>query len=480
MADAIVVGGSIAGLAIALALSEAGYQVRVLERSVPPPEGPVEQAVRDWHRPSVPQAIHSHTLTSVGVRTLRRRAPQVLTAALEAGAELLDLLEALPPLIEDRAREVGDDDLVALACRRTVLEQLLYRTVRDLPGVRFHHRTVVRGLVLDTSGEQVRGVHTADGEMLPTSLVIDATGRRAESREWLTQAAISVAEDLVEPSGITGYSRQYRLRGTQRPGPLNRGNASGGVWDHYAAALHPADNHTFAVSVMMPAGDRATGNLREPGAFTAVARATPGMGAWLAPGVSEPLTPVNVIACPPNTLRGVATARQRPLAGLFVVGDAACVTNPMYGRGISLALDHAFQLADLLTGALPDQALGQAAARLSEQFFTPWYEFASREDAERTAQWRAMIGAGGPSSSLPEQGGNKPGLGQARAAALTDGLVWRSVTRVIMGLNTPAETLGDEKFRARVEQAPPIPAGTLPAVPSRDELLELIVAAEGT
>ncbi|MFJ3899496.1 FAD-dependent oxidoreductase [Streptomyces sp. NPDC090083] len=476
MTNATVVGASIAGLTAALALSGAGYEVRVLERSAPPPEGPLEQAVRDWHRPTLPQAVHSHTLTSVGVRTLRRRAPQLLTTALEAGAELLDLLEALPPPVENRAREVGDDDLVALACRRSVLELLLYRTVRNLPQVRISHGTVVRGLALDSSGERVLGVRTGDGEVLPASVVIDATGRRAESRDWLTAAGIPVAEDLVTPSAITGYSRQYRLRDTGRPGPLNRGNATGGVWDHYAAALHPADNHTFAVAVMVPPGDHATARLREPGAFTAAARATPGLGAWLAPGVSDPLTPVNVIACPPNTLRGTVTTRQRPVAGLFAVGDAACVTNPLYGRGMSLAMDHAFQLADLLAGAAPDQSLGEAAARLAEQYFTPWYQLAARDDAQRAAQWQAATSG---DRSPPQQPGGGPSPAQVRAAALTDGLVWRSVTRVIMGLSTPAEAFGDEKFQARVEQAPPIDPALLPAAPSREEFLRLIAATEG-
>ncbi|MFG2531766.1 NAD(P)-binding protein [Streptomyces sp. NPDC048516] len=43
MADAIVVGGSIAGLATALALSSAGYHVRVLERAAPLPTGQLDR-----------------------------------------------------------------------------------------------------------------------------------------------------------------------------------------------------------------------------------------------------------------------------------------------------------------------------------------------------------------------------------------------------------------------------------------------------
>ncbi|MFG2531767.1 NAD(P)/FAD-dependent oxidoreductase [Streptomyces sp. NPDC048516] len=426
------------------------------------------------------QAIHSHTLTSLGVRVLRRRAPQLLTAALDAGAELLDLIKALPALIEDRTREVGDDDLVTLACRRTVLEMLMYRTVRDLPQVRIDHGTAVRGLVLDSSSEQVRGVRTNTGEVVSAAVVIDATGRRAESRGWLAAAGVPVVEDLVQPCAITGFSRQYRLRGTGRPGPLNRGGAAGGVWDHYAAALHPGDSRTFAIAVMVLTGDRATAGLRATDAFTAAARATPDIGAWLAPGVSEPLTPVNVITCPPNVLRGTATTRQRPVAGLFTVGDAACVTNPLYGRGMSLAVEHAFQLADLLADASTDQALSQAAARLTERLFTPWYEFQAQEDRERTARWKAAATGGDRSATpRPEPPGDRTSTGQVQAAALTDGLVWRSLTRVFMGLSTPATAFGDEKFLARVAQAPPIDPAGLPPVPGRDEFVRVIAAAKG-
>ncbi|WP_405876674.1 FAD-dependent monooxygenase [Streptomyces sp. NBC_01136] len=479
MADAVVAGASIAGLAAALALAGTGHRVRVLERSAPPPDGPIEQAASSWHRPTVPQAIHSHTLTSVGVQVLRTRAPRVLQAALAAGAELLDLTEALPPLVEDRTRQVDDDQLAALACRRSVLELVLYRAVRALPQVRIDHGITVRGLALDPSLRRVRAVLTSGGERLPAGLVVDATGRRADSRDWLAAAGVPLAEDLTHPSAITGYSRQYRLRGTTRPGPLNRGNAAGGVWDHYAAALHPGDNHTFAVAVMMPPGDRQTAGLREAEGFTAAARATPGIGAWLAPSVAEPLTPVNIIGCPPNRLSGHATTRQRPVAGLFPVGDAACVTNPLYGRGMSLALDHAFRLADLAAGAEADSDLGHAAARLAEELFTPWYEFAVQEDRQRAARWSAATGTGHPAAPRQKASGEQAGPNQVQAATLTDPLVWRSVTRVLMGLSTPAEVFGDDKFLARVRQAPPLDPALLPPAPSRHELVQAVKTTEG-
>ncbi|MDQ1033714.1 2-polyprenyl-6-methoxyphenol hydroxylase-like FAD-dependent oxidoreductase [Streptomyces sp. V3I8] len=486
MADVVIVGASIAGLATALAMGGAGHRVRVLERADAPPQGPPGEVALDWDRPTVPQAVHSHTISSSAVAVLRSRVPRLLERLTENGAELLDLLDALPPLVTDRAREVGDEELVALACRRNVLELLLYRTAQELPHVGIEHNVTVRGAEFDPApGARIRSVTDADGRRVPADVVVDATGRRTESRSWLEAAGVPLAPDLTVPSAMTGFSRHYRLRSPGRPAPLNRGNATAGVWDHYAAALHPGDNGTFAIALMMPTGDRETASLRDPAAFGAVARATPGLGPWLEPGVSEALTPVNVIACPPNTLRGTVTDRQEPVAGLFAVGDAACVTNPLFGRGMSLALRHAFELADLIGTGRVDHATSRAAARLAERVYLPWYEAAARDDGRRSALWDASRGISpaepAPSSGSAPSPGPAAGSGpvQLRDAMLSDAWVWRAMTRSVMGLRPPAEVFGDEKFLARVRQAPPVDPALIPSAPTREELLGILASSGG-
>ncbi|OAR26500.1 hypothetical protein A8W25_10265 [Streptomyces sp. ERV7] len=467
---AVVAGAGIAGLAGALALHGIGYRVLVLERGAEPPAGPVEVAAASWVRPAVPQGIHSHTLTSLGVKVLRERAPHVLDAALAAGARLLDLTEALPP--GEGGREPGDEELVALGCRRTALELVLYRAVVALPGVEVRHGPAVGALELDPGDGRVRAVRTDGGERIAADVVIDATGRHAAARSWLRGAGVPVAEDRVGPSGLSGFTRFYRLTGEGRPGPLNRGNAAGDIFDHYAGVLHPGDNNTFSIALATLPGDRALHGLLTPAGFTAAARATPGLAAWLADGASEPISPVHAITSPPNTLRGTATSRQRPVPGLFPLGDAACVTNPLFGRGMSLALAHAFRLADLLAAhPTVDAALSRAAAREAESLFLPWYEQSAAADRERIARWRARIqGASAPAA--------RPSASAALAsAARTDGTVWRGLTRMLMGLTTPEELLGDEKLHARVRGAAPAPAR--PQAPARDTLVRLVGAAEG-
>jgi 2-polyprenyl-6-methoxyphenol hydroxylase-like FAD-dependent oxidoreductase len=462
---AVVVGGSVAGLATALALGDAGYQVEVLERAAPP-DG-------DRHRATVPQARHSHTFTSLGVRLLRERAPDVLTAALAAGATLLDLTAALPAGPDGRTSEVDDDELVALACRRSTFESALYRVVHARRPVSIRHGVTVRGLLLDRSRRCVTGVVTEDGTRVPAGVVVDATGHRAASRSWLAAAGIPVPADLTSPSGLRGFTRFYRLAGPTRPGPLNRGNGAGDIWDHYAGVLHPGDGDTFSIALGVLPDDPAMDALRQPAAFTAAARATPGITPWLVDGVAVPISPVYAITSPPNALRGIATARRPPVAGLFPVGDAACVTNPLFGRGMSLAFAHAFQLADLLAAG-PGSA--GAAARIAEVLFEPWYEQSVRADQERIARWTAAVD-GRPAPELPAT--DRPTMRDAARAAAADGTVWRGVVRVQMGLSTPAATFADEKFVARIRQAPAPPTDTRPAAPTRAELVRLVAAADG-
>ena len=485
MATTVIAGGGIAGLALALALGGRGHRVRVLEKSEPPPDGPVVKSAELWQRPTVPQAAHDHILNALGVRTLRRHAPAVLDAALEAGARLVDLTLAAPA----GARERIDADLVTLVVRRPVLDLVLHRAVQALPGVTVSHRTAVAGLLLDPAGptgHQVTGVVTDGGETVPADVVVDATGRRSASRSWLAAAGVPVPDDLTGPSRLRAFGRFYRLRDPDGPppGPLNRGDAAGGIWDHYSAALHPADNDVFAITLGTLPGDRATTALRTPGVFTAACRLSPHLADWVDENAVQPLGPVRVIGMPPNILRSTATGRGRPVAGLLQAGDAACVTDAMFGRGMSLALAHAFSLADLIEQhPAADGELSRSATEVVDRVLRPWYDRSAHDSWSRVARWRAEAGvpldaeAARPTSPVPAHD-----WAAAMAAAATDRTVWRGMTRIRTSLSTPAEVFADEEFLARVRAAadapqPSVPPGSEP--PTRAELLHAIAAQEG-
>ena len=412
MARVVVVGGSIAGLAAALAFAKHGNEVLVLERGSPPPDGPAGEAGQRWSRPTVPSFGHSHTLPSLGVTTLLERAPEVIKAALDADAVLLDVVP-------------GAGELVALACRRPTLEVVLHRIVESLPGVEIRHGVRVTGLNL--VGRRVTGVLAA-GELLPAEIVIDATGRSARARAWLAALGIPLAPDRAGPTAMHVFCRFYERHGAM--GPLNRGNAAGGLDDHHAAVLHPGDGRTFSVAFGVLPGNR---SLRQADSFTAAARATPFIQDWLE--TAEPTSEIRVLTSPPNLLRTLAVAP--PVAGLYPVGDAACVTDPMYGRGMSLAIAHAFRLVEP----------GADAARIARELLEPWFTQSTLDSVDRIARWRATV-TGDPQPPDPEA----MTIRVAAAAAAHDPQVRRGLVEVLMGLRQPAEVFGDPAFAERVRE----------------------------
>ncbi|KJE21074.1 2-polyprenyl-6-methoxyphenol hydroxylase-like oxidoreductase [Frankia torreyi] len=475
MSAAVIVGASVAGLATALALAQHGRRVLILERASPPPLGPVAEAAGRWRRGAVPQADHSHILTSRGVGTLRDRAPDLLGMLDSAGGRLLDLTTALPPTAAGPRREPPDAELVALACRRSLLELVLYRYVTGLAGVRVEHGVTVTGVERGVGG-RLTGVTTASGRF-GAQIVVDASGRAGAARGWITTAGLPVPPDQVRPAGLRTFSRFYQ-RGDGQLGPLNRGNAAGLVSGHYAGVLHPADGNIFSIALGSLPEDRALRALHDPPSFTAVARSTPWVRDWLADGSVTPLTPIRAATGPDNVLRGVAVASQSPLAGLFPVGDAACTTNPLYGRGMSLALAHAFALADVLAGAPGADLRGAGAAGLADALYRPWFEQSAIDDAERVAGWRAAAGlpATPAAPTVPARPAGRPALAEIGAAAASDAAVWRGFTRVMMGLRSPTDVFDDPDFRRRVRDAQPAPAARPPG-PRRGDLLAALAQA---
>ncbi|WP_406693299.1 hypothetical protein REH65_32470 [Saccharopolyspora sp. ID03-671] len=414
----------------------------------------------------MPQAAHDHVLNALGVWTLRRYAPGLLTGLLEAGARLWDLRTAAPG-------DVDDEDLITVFCRRSVLDLVLHRCASALPTVTISHETAVTELLLDS--DRVAGVVTDSGEPLAADLVVDASGRRCASRTWLAAAGFPAGKDLTGASHLRAFGRFYRLRqpGGSPPGPLNRGNAAGGVWGHYSAVAHPADNDVFAITLGTLPGDHATTALRDPGVFTAVCGISPYLFPWVDESAVEPMGPVRVIGMPPNLLRGAS-----PLVGLLRVGDAACVTDPMFGRGLSLAFTHAFRLADLIDRH-PSAAveLGRAAADLSDELLRPWYEQSIHDSWVRVERWRAAASLP-PASRCPPVPPVAPDLWAAASkAAATDPVVWQGVTRAQTSLTTPARLFADVDFPSRVRQVPAEPApAPETSPPTRTELLQTITA----
>ncbi|MDZ4826495.1 MAG: hypothetical protein SGJ13_08520, partial [Actinomycetota bacterium] len=118
-------------------------------------------------------------------------------------------------------------------------------------------------------------------------------------------------------------------------------------------------------------------------AFEAAARVVDSIAAWRAPGVSGPITGVHVMAGLRNRYRPLIVDGEPVATGIIAVGDAAVCTNPLYGRGCSLALVHAFGLADTLHEHGDDlDAVARSFSAFTERELVPWFTVSVAQDEQ--------------------------------------------------------------------------------------------------
>jgi flavin-dependent dehydrogenase len=177
----------------------------------------------------------------------------------------------------------------------------------------------------------------------------------------------------------------------------------------------------------------------------------------------------------------------RPLLlGMLALGDAAVHTNPLYGRGCTLALVHAAALADSVALHGGDlEALALAFDAATERELIPWYNVAVAQDRDALDWARRLREQGEPKP--PDVGGAVDPRAALRDLLLRglvpalrlDATVLRAFMRSFNLLDAPGDLMRQPDLMARVlavyqrrhERAEPVLG------PDRATLLGLIAAA---
>lgn len=483
MARVVVIGAGVAGLGVALCAGRAGHQVVLVERDdTPLPADP--HGAFEWDRRGAPQVRHSHAFLARLRNLLRDRHPDVLDALLEAGATSMDFIAMLPEGM-DRTPMPGDDELVALACRRTTYEWVLRRVVTEgdapLAELRHGHGVAALRATNDPAGTPlVTGVQLDDGTTLDADVVVDASGRRSPLPRLLGDLGVDLTEQ-VEDTGIVYFSRFFALRhGADHPeqlGPI------GGDLDYMKFGVFRGDDRTFSITLATRTEDQVLRRaLLDPDRFLAVAATIPAIAAHVEPTRSEPITGVHVMTSLLNRRRWFVDADGAPVvAGLHAVGDAHTCTNPLYGRGCSLAMVQAQLFADALDEHGMDHT-GRAVAyeATSRAEITPWYKAAVAQDrmGRRTdAPTTSGADAAADDEVDPREFARQLMRDGLLPAMRVDPVVLRAFLRMFNLLEPPDSLMKDADVIGRVmavyadrDARPP----EAPMGPPRDEVLALV------
>ncbi|WP_066366065.1 NAD(P)/FAD-dependent oxidoreductase [Herbidospora mongoliensis] len=342
MSRAVVLGGGLAGVLAAAALTRHADEVVVLESDHYP--------ASPRPRRGLPQSHHNHVLVAGGIRALDELLPGVIDDLLNAGAHRRNMPgDCLIFSGEGWFHRVRTDaDLIA--CSRPLLDEVVRRhiDVEVIQGVtavglagdagRVTGVSVTTDVMTGEPGEVTTTGATPDEireaagtGVISADLVVDATGRRSQVLHWLAALGVPPIEEVRVPSGVSYATRLY-----EGPGDIPAVMVHPKYTPARGGTLFPIEGNRWIVTMT---GDPP---LDETG-FDEYARA---LRDPVIADLIENAKPVGPIRpCHDTANRRRYFERARLPEGFLAVGDSVVTVNPVYSHGMSVAALTALRIA---------------------------------------------------------------------------------------------------------------------------------------
>jgi len=339
---AVVVGAGMAGLFSARVLSDHFDHVVVVDRDEIP-DGPAT-------RGGVPQGKHFHALLPGGMDVACDLFAGFERELVDAGSVVARPGDFYFYRPEGKSYAIMDYNPeppkagASLYCQtRGLLEHIVRKRVEALPNVETRYETPVRDPLI--VGSRVTGVRI-QGEDLEADLVVDAAGRASRCDRWLPQLGFDPPEESVVNVDFAYTSVLFA--------PDNAEAFEGvgffvlppleGPYVQRGAALVRMEHDTWMVSLGGRFGDYPPQDIEGFVDYTKTL-AYPFVYELLQD--AQPLTePVRYRY--PKAVRRHFERFERFPEGLVPIGDAICHFNPIYGQGMSSAMQQVVALGGLL------------------------------------------------------------------------------------------------------------------------------------
>ena len=342
LGTAVVVGGSIAGIAAAKVLTETFHKVIVIEKDA------VHRRMEG--RPGAAQGWHLHHLLIAGQRQLETIFPGIIDDMTRAGAFKVDMGEQYRLMIAGSWKKVGPSGVEIICAGRPLLEWCLRRRLDSEPGIDYRYESELKELLYCEASRSVIGVEVERGgerEIIPAQLVIDASGKNTPVPAAL--ARLGIEPPPIEEDHINCFysTMQHRVD----PARAWRDRVMVICYAHrpqqqYYAAQYFTDRSRTVLSTTL-AGYNFYGPPRNAEEFREFARRMPSQAIGNELDGLEPCSPVFNFRYP-TMHRYRYEDMKDPPRGLVAVGDSFCSADPVSGAGMSKAMLELAELRSLL------------------------------------------------------------------------------------------------------------------------------------
>ncbi|SBS79803.1 Ferredoxin--NAD(+) reductase [uncultured Mycobacterium sp.] len=342
---AVVVGGSIAGIAAAKVLSETFDKVIVLEKDAP--------HARREGRPGAAQGWHLHHLLTAGRIELERFFPGIIDDMVREGAFDVDMAAQYRIRLGGSWKKPGTGPIQIVCAGRPLLEWCVRRRLDAEPRISFRYESEVADLVYDRGTDTVIGVAVAgdgDGDELdvvPAEFVVDASGKNTRFPEFLDRIGVGAPE--VEQDIINCfYSTMFHRVPPERQWDdkvMVICYAYRPYEDTYAAQYYTDSSRTILSTSLVAYNCYSPPRTAEE--FREFANLMP--SAVIGENIDglEPASPIYNFRYP-NMLRLHYEKKRNLPRSLLVVGDAYTSADPVSGLGMTLALKEVREMQLLL------------------------------------------------------------------------------------------------------------------------------------